>query len=128
MINKLVESLAFALIPRCETGKCCRLHPDIYSKLPEQLFELIYSEFERRPDGGARTSPVESVRACRFTPLQLNFAASWLRDGERFIDRGPGSVNGDGAVVHIAIPDADVRRVAAGVVVSGEGDAAGICC
>ena len=56
-------------------------------------------------------------------------APSRLRDGERLVARGPGSVNGDGAAVHhIAIPDADVRRSAAGVVVLGEGDAAGICC
>lgn len=88
-------------------------------------------EFAVSLKGGGRRGtdfPVESVRACRFTPLQLNFAASWLRDGERFIARGPGSVNGDGAVVHNAIPDADVRRGAVGVVVSGEGDATGLCC
>ena len=56
-------------------------------------------------------------------------APSRLWDGERLFARCIVFVNGDGAAVHhIAIPDADVRRSAAVVAVSGEGDAAGICC
>lgn len=61
----------------------------------------------------------------RITPLPRP-RASRLRDGVRLLGRGLGFVNGDGAAVHQAIPDADVRRSAAVVAVSGEGDAAGI--
>lgn len=63
----------------------------------------------------------------RITPLPRP-RASRLRDGVRLSVRGPGSVNGNGAGVYNAIPDANVRRGAAVVAVSGEGDAAGIYC
>lgn len=70
---------------------------------------------------------VLSITDNTFTPSPG--VPSPLQDGVRVVGRGIVSVNGDGAAGHHnATPDADVRRGAAGVVVFGEGDAAGIVC